>query len=64
MDVVAQCPYCGEPLDLYVDEGGGIEQHYIEDCSVCCRPVEIRILLNLADGERDGVRVSVKTVDE
>jgi hypothetical protein len=63
MDVVAQCPYCGEPLELYVDEAGGIEQHYIEDCSVCCRPVEIRVLLEGGDGERDNVTVSVRTTD-
>jgi hypothetical protein len=64
MDVIAQCPYCGEPLDLYVDEAGGTEQHYIEDCSVCCRPVEIRVVLDVGDSERDGVRVSVRTADE
>ena len=65
MDVVAQCPYCGEPLDLYVDEAGGIEQQYIEDCSVCCRPIEIRILLGAdEETERDSVRVSVRTTDE
>jgi hypothetical protein len=42
MDVVATCPYCGEPIDLEIDETGGSEQHYIEDCSVCCRPIEVR----------------------
>lgn len=42
MDVVAACPYCGEPIDLEIDETGGPEQHYIEDCSVCCRPIEVR----------------------
>jgi hypothetical protein len=42
MDVVAKCPYCGEPIDLEVDESGGRSQHYIEDCSVCCQPIEVR----------------------
>jgi len=36
------CPYCGETismtLDLSVDE-----QHYIEDCEVCCRPIELHV---------------------
>jgi hypothetical protein len=54
MDVVATCPYCGEPIDLEIDESGGVEQHYIEDCSVCCRPIEVRA--SLRKGER---RVSV-----
>jgi Cysteine-rich CPXCG len=43
MDVVARCPYCGEPIDLEIDESGGREQHYIEDCSVCCQPIEVRV---------------------
>lgn len=64
MEVVAQCPYCGEPLELYVDEGGGITQHYIEDCSVCCRPIQIQVTLGPGDSERDNIRVSLRTFDE
>lgn len=64
MDVAAQCPYCGEPLDLYIDEAGGITQRYIEDCSVCCRPIEIEVVLHPGDGERDDVRVSLRSADE
>jgi hypothetical protein len=37
------CPYCGEPLQLLVDSSAG-EQQYVEDCAVCCRPIECRIL--------------------
>ena len=33
------CPYCGEAIDSFVDPGGGERQEYIEDCSVCCRPI-------------------------
>jgi hypothetical protein len=53
MDVVATCPYCGEPIDLEIDESGGRSQHYIEDCSVCCQAIEITAGID-ADG-----RVSV-----
>ncbi len=35
------CPYCGELIQLIVDCSQP-EQHYIEDCEVCCRPIEIR----------------------
>ena len=35
------CPHCGEPIDVYVDPGGGEYQEYVEDCSVCCRPILI-----------------------
>ena len=37
------CPYCGENITLFVDEGGGPEQQYIEDCQVCCRPITVRV---------------------
>jgi endogenous inhibitor of DNA gyrase (YacG/DUF329 family) len=33
-----QCPYCGEPVEAVLDLSGG-DQHYIEDCPVCCRPI-------------------------
>jgi hypothetical protein len=36
------CPYCGEPVDAYVDPGGGVVQDYVEDCAVCCRPIRFR----------------------
>lgn len=36
------CPYCGEPIELLIDESAG-SQEYIEDCQVCCRPIEINV---------------------
>lgn len=36
----ARCPYCGEPIRLLVDPGN-FGQEYVEDCSVCCRPITI-----------------------
>lgn len=36
------CPYCGEPITLLVDRSGG-DQEYVEDCSVCCQPINIRL---------------------
>ncbi len=38
---LGMCPYCGEPVELYVDGGGGGLQRYVEDCAVCCRPIEV-----------------------
>jgi hypothetical protein len=35
------CPHCGEGVDTDPDPGGGLEQEYIEDCAVCCRPNRI-----------------------
>ncbi|HEX4377810.1 MAG TPA: CPXCG motif-containing cysteine-rich protein [Steroidobacteraceae bacterium] len=37
-----QCPYCGEPFDTTVDASSG-SSSYIEDCQVCCRPIDISI---------------------
>ncbi len=46
--VPVQCPYCGERLETRVDLTGG-ERQYIEDCEVCCRPIEFSLELE-ADG--------------
>ncbi|MCB1802735.1 MAG: CPXCG motif-containing cysteine-rich protein [Gammaproteobacteria bacterium] len=43
-----QCPYCGEMIELSVDTSAG-EQAFIEDCSVCCRPIELRLVADGAD---------------
>ena len=42
------CPYCGELITILVD-GSVEEQQYIEDCQVCCRPINIRVTVS-ADG--------------
>lgn len=34
-----QCPYCGEFLEATLDLSAG-SQAYIEDCEVCCQPIE------------------------
>ncbi|MES9852772.1 MAG: CPXCG motif-containing cysteine-rich protein [Candidatus Thiodiazotropha sp. L084R] len=36
------CPYCGESNEILVDRSL-TEQSYIEDCSVCCRPISLII---------------------
>jgi hypothetical protein len=36
----SECPYCGETITVLIDPSI-TEQTYIEDCSVCCRPIEI-----------------------
>ena len=44
-----QCPYCGETITVLVDDSAG-EQHYIEDCQVCCRPISIAVTFDV-DGD-------------
>jgi len=38
-----QCPFCGEPEEIFVDLGGGTRQEYVEDCAVCCRPRVVHV---------------------
>ncbi len=36
------CPYCGENIELIIDCSIS-QQDYIEDCEVCCRPINLSI---------------------
>lgn len=35
-----QCPYCWEEISMLLDPSE-TQQQYIEDCEVCCRPIEV-----------------------
>ena len=35
------CPYCGETISVLIDPSI-YSQEYIEDCEVCCNPINIR----------------------
>jgi hypothetical protein len=59
MEVELSCPYCGEPLSIVVDETGGRAQTYIEDCAVCCQPIEVR-----AEVDADDFDVQVRRIDD
>jgi len=41
MEHFLTCPYCGETISMVLDTSTQ-EQTYIEDCEVCCQPIEIR----------------------
>jgi transposase-like protein len=47
--IAIQCPYCGESYETVVDLSAG-SQRYVEDCAVCCRPIEITLQVG-DDGE-------------
>jgi hypothetical protein len=36
-----RCPYCGDPIDTFLEPSDGEDQSFIEDCSNCCRPLRI-----------------------
>jgi transcription elongation factor Elf1 len=35
------CPYCGEEISMLLDVSLSGRQTYIEDCEVCCNPIQI-----------------------
>ncbi|MBR9844902.1 MAG: CPXCG motif-containing cysteine-rich protein [Algicola sp.] len=37
-----QCPYCWETISMLMDISQA-EQSYIEDCEVCCNPIQLTI---------------------
>ena len=47
------CPYCGESFETQVDLSAG-SQSYVEDCAVCCKPIEIALRVS-DEGELLGV---------
>jgi transcription elongation factor Elf1 len=53
-----QCPYCGEQIDIQIDATLA-EQSYIEDCAVCCQPIELAITVY-----DDSISVTAKTGNE
>tara|TARA_R110000850_G_scaffold244768_1_gene369572 strand:- start:5402 stop:5584 length:183 start_codon:yes stop_codon:yes gene_type:complete len=43
-----QCPYCWEEISMLLDASIA-KQTYIEDCEVCCNPIELTVVFR--DGE-------------
>lgn len=39
------CPYCGESIELLIDDSVSTQDYY-EDCSVCCRPIRIQMTVD------------------
>lgn len=42
-DISFSCPSCGEDQNARLDPSGGRKQKFIQDCEVCCRPIEIEV---------------------
>lgn len=54
-----QCPYCGEMIDVLIDCSVP-SQSYIEDCTVCCRPINF----NVSVIQGDELTISVSDENE
>jgi transcription elongation factor Elf1 len=40
LEHVFTCPYCGEEISMVLDLSIN-RQTYVEDCEVCCKPIQI-----------------------
>ena len=47
VEVDFHCPYCFASISMLLDPSVPA-QTYVEDCEVCCHPIEVRYM---ADGE-------------
>jgi Cysteine-rich CPXCG len=48
MEYFFACPYCWQRISFVLDPSV-TEQTYVEDCEVCCHPIEVRYTVE--DGE-------------
>ena len=54
-----QCPYCWEQISMLLDASVGSEK-YIEDCEVCCNPIEVQF--SFEEGEL--TRFSAENIEQ
>jgi hypothetical protein len=53
------CPYCGESIEVLIDPSDA-DQQYIEDCQVCCKPINFTV----SEGFDGQLSVNVFSDDE
>ena len=54
-----QCPYCWEEISMLLDRSVS-EQIYIEDCEVCCNPIEVDAKFK----EQELVGLEIKSIEQ
>ncbi|MFD2725349.1 CPXCG motif-containing cysteine-rich protein [Hyunsoonleella rubra] len=42
------CPYCWQNISMLIDESVS-SQSYIEDCEVCCNPIQLTVKFSEAE---------------
>lgn len=47
-EIHIQCPYCLQAISILLDTGVDENTSVVDDCEVCCRPIEISY--NVTDG--------------
>ena len=54
-----QCPHCWETISFLIDRS--IEKElFIEDCEVCCNPIEVNVVLH--EGELESF--NLKSIEQ
>jgi len=53
---VVECPYCGEPVEIYVEPD--VRGSFVQDCEVCCNPWVVSVT-----GRGDDRQVDVRRGD-
>ncbi|MCH2032651.1 MAG: CPXCG motif-containing cysteine-rich protein [Tenacibaculum sp.] len=53
-----QCPYCWEEISMLLDRS--ISETYIEDCEICCNPMEITTVFE----QNELVGFQVKNIEQ
>lgn len=48
LETEVTCPYCWESFTLLVD-GSVDDQEYVEDCEICCRPIDFVVTIDEFD---------------
>lgn len=42
-----ECPYCGEVVQVYLEPD--VRGSFVQDCEVCCRPWDVRVVWDGAE---------------
>jgi DNA-directed RNA polymerase subunit RPC12/RpoP len=58
-EMTISCPYCGESINVSIEQSD-MNQEYIEDCQVCCRP----IIFQVQQSDTHSVQLIVKHENE
>lgn len=53
------CPYCWENFSIFIEPSSEVGECYVEDCYVCCRPIEIYI----AAKSDDAVEIRINPIE-
>ncbi|KFL34550.1 MULTISPECIES: CPXCG motif-containing cysteine-rich protein [unclassified Sulfurospirillum] len=53
------CPYCWENFSIFIEPSCEVGESYVEDCYVCCRPIEIVI----ASTSDDAIEIRINPIE-